>query len=82
MKVWRDLEVGEEIRIGDRCCGLGNEWFSMDNQMLILHTDAEGSCVQFDSFPFQRKVSLVSDVEPVDILVVDGGDVVKIGGDV
>ena len=58
MKVWRDLEEGEVIKIGDRCCGVGNKWFEMDRRVLEMHSDAEGSFVKWDSFPFQREVIL------------------------
>ena len=58
MKVWRDLDVGEEIQIGDRCCGVGNEWFAMDKRTIEMHADAEGACIKWDSFPFQREVNL------------------------
>ena len=57
MKLWRDLEIGEKIELGDRCCGRNNEWITMDENILSLHESTEGLEVDFESFPFQREVS-------------------------
>jgi len=36
-KTWRDLEIGEEIKAGDRCAGGDGKWFLMPPKLIELH---------------------------------------------
>ena len=57
MKLWRDLEVGEKIEIGDRCCGKDLKWFILDKTHLYMHTQMEGQLVTEAAYPMQREVN-------------------------
>jgi hypothetical protein len=50
-KLWRDLEVGEEIKVGDRCCGSDHKWFEMKDEHLSFADKVSNA-----SYPIQRCV--------------------------
>lgn len=53
MILWRDLELGEEIRPGDRCCGKDHKWFVIEECHLQYSRLMDES-----TLPTQRKMIL------------------------
>ena len=46
MKLWRDLEIGELIEVGDRCCGENHEWIIMNKERLYMHREIDSAFVR------------------------------------
>ena len=63
MKVWRDLEIGEKIDVGDRCCGKDLKWFTIDEKHLYMHMQMEGRLVTDAAYPMQREVNELKQIE-------------------
>jgi len=55
---WRDLELGEEIKIGDRCFGAGEGWFFIAD----VNLEYQRHVTEF-SRPIQRKADCVPPIE-------------------
>lgn len=53
MELWRDLKLGEEIKIGDRCFGQGEEWFVIED----LNLEFQRHVTEFSRL-IQRKVEV------------------------
>lgn len=55
---WRDLKLGEEIQIGDRCLGANEEWFTIND----LNLEYQRHVTEY-SRPIQRKADCVPPIE-------------------
>lgn len=55
---WRDLKVGEEIKVGDRCFGGDDKWFTISDLNLEYQRHVTGF-----SRPLQRKADCVPPIE-------------------
>lgn len=53
--LWRDLELGEEVKSGDRCMSDGRTWWEMGEEHLT-YTNVVGEC----SYPIQRKINQIN----------------------
>ena len=49
--LWRDVEEGEKMLPGDRCCGRDHKWFDMDSRHFEY-----SEVIEAHSYPVQRKV--------------------------
>lgn len=54
MEAWRDLQLDEEIKIGDRCFGADQKWF----EITCINLEVERHVNPYTR-PIQRKVSAV-----------------------
>jgi len=55
---WRDLQLGEEIKIGDRCLGVDEKWFTIQHQNVAYQRYVD-SCSRL----LQRRIDCAPPIE-------------------